>query len=326
MNQIYNHFPPSTLWNATEKIHGSNFSATTNGTDIKWGKRTTFLTDEEMEQFYNCHHIKPNYSAKILALFSSIQSKTTNPIKAIRVFGELCGGGYNGLKSGYEKQVKMVQPQIQYVPTIEFVIFDICIITKEKIYYMSMTDVIQECIYVDLPCVQILHTGTISELVKLDPNFVTMIPQLFNLEPIENNMAEGYVFKPCDEGKLPLGSRAILKHKSPAFGERSNKKVIIPRAIIESTLEHNRIIEHICAFINANRLNNVRSKLLVEDLNNNKKVSGLLIKDAIDDAMLEMTHDDIMFYKKERSIIMPQLNTYAIEVLHSSTINNVTVV
>ena len=345
MNQVYNHCPPDEQWCATEKIHGSNFSAHVDGNTIKWGKRTAFLTDEELPSFYNCHHVKENYGKKIMSLFQSIQSKSEEKIEVMRVFGELCGGGYEGILSGhkytvesmdhipkikiinsYKNKVKMVQQEVQYVPTIEFIIFDICIITSKTRYYMGMKDVIHECNMADLPCVPILHIGTIVDLVKLSPNFITTIPQIFDLPAFENNMAEGYEFKPLNEKKLPLGSRSILKHKSATFGEKSNKKVIVSRSIIKATEKHNEIIDHICQFICVNRLNNVKSKLTSDELTNNKKVSGHLIQDAIADALKELSEEDIKFYSKERSIIMPQLNTFAIETLHKSTMSVTTVV
>ena len=117
MNQVYNHCPPDEQWCATEKIHGSNFSAHVDGNTIKWGKRTAFLTDEELPSFYNCHHVKENYGKKIMSLFQSIQSKSEEKIEVMRVFGELCGGGYEGILSGHKYTVE----SMDHIPKIKFI-------------------------------------------------------------------------------------------------------------------------------------------------------------------------------------------------------------
>lgn len=294
------------MWNATEKIHGANFSATTNGKIVKWGKRSSYIGDEGLTSFYNSQYIKEKYSNNILNLFNTLKAEhKSTDIEYIRLYGEICGGGYTNVKTSHPKSIKMVQKQIMYSPDIEFIVFDICVKTDYE-RYMNMTIVNNLCSEHNIPSVPILHVGTLAELMELSPIFQTTIPSLFSLPDLPNNMAEGYVFKPNTETYSGGHSRTILKHKSPAFTEKADNKVRIP-VTISITEKHHEIIDKICMYINENRINNVISKIGDIETWITKKLIGTILQDVLKDALKDLTEEEIEFYKKEKKIIMPQI-------------------
>lgn len=306
LEYIRNKTSPELLWNATEKIHGSNFSATTDGNNIKWGKRSSFIGNDALHQFNNAHYIKEKYSQNIKDLFFDLQSQNS-VINTIQIFGEICGGGYDGVTTTHPNSVKKVQKQIMYCPDIEFIVFDILIIGDYN-RYMNMAQVSELCEKHNIPHSRILHVGTLSELIELSPIFVTTIPGLFGLPDLENNMSEGYVFKPNNE-IITSGSRIIMKHKSPKFCERIDKKIHITIPSY-ATEQHHDIINKICMYVNENRINNVLSKLDDVEQMLSKKLIGLIVQDVVKDAIKDLDDVELEFYKKEKKIIMPQLMTH----------------
>ena len=53
------------------------------------------------------------------------------------------------------------------------------------------------CKSVQLPVVPILHRGTLTELLQIDPLFITTMPATFHphLPALEGNYAEGFILK-----------------------------------------------------------------------------------------------------------------------------------
>lgn len=299
LEHISNIVPSNIVWNATEKIHGSNFSALSDGTTIKWGKRTSFLENKDMESFYNSHYVREKYEEKIIQLYKLLD------VQYIKIYGEICGGNYNDIKTSHNKPVKGIQKGVYYSPDIEFIIFDIMVCNNDIWSYLSMTNITECCDKVFLKSVKILHSGALNELLCLDPTFQTTIPSYFGLQNIENNFAEGYVFKPEYNYNYNDGSRIILKHKSPRFSEKNDKQIRIPTIKIV-TEEIQTIIDIIAMYVNINRINNVLSKHV--QMKNKNKLIGLIYKDVLKDAFKDMNIDMIENYKKNRGLIIPTIN------------------
>lgn len=292
---------PIMIWIATEKIHGCNFSAITDGNTIKWGKRSSYLEEDEMQKFNNSHYIKEKYSENIKNLLGVIHNAI-----CVRVYGELCGGKYNNVKTSHPKDVKGIQKGIQYSPDIEFVVFDIIVQDEDFDWdYMSHHNINKYCNMVGLKSVQILHHGTLDELLQLDPTFQSTISSYFNLPPLENNMAEGYVFKPNSNRRLKSGGRIILKHKSPHFCEKNDAKV---RAVTVANVDVDvqDVVDIISMYVNINRINNVMSKH--SGIVNEKRKIGLIYQDVIEDAKKDFDNAMMERYNKHRSIIIPAIN------------------
>ena len=96
-----------------EKIHGANFSFTTDGDTVLAGKRNSYITQEERKTFFSCGEIIDRYSKNILLLSKEF------PGKIIRVYGEIYGNYLT------EEGLKPVQRKILYSNGLDFRAFDV---------------------------------------------------------------------------------------------------------------------------------------------------------------------------------------------------------
>jgi len=101
-------------WVVMEKAHGANLNFTTDGQEVRLGKRTSF-TDGT---FFNCQSVYDRYKDSILKLIS------LTPYKTLTVYGELIGGHYPSVKKP-KNSGKCPQTEIWYCPQSEFYAFDI---------------------------------------------------------------------------------------------------------------------------------------------------------------------------------------------------------
>jgi Rnl2 family RNA ligase len=115
----------SETWIATEKIHGANFSATTDGKSVKYGKRSSYISGSGLEIFHHAQLIVDKYNMSIIDIFHTIFSMNNEAAKSlcyVQMFGEIFGGKYQGYKSN----CKSVQKEVSYCPHIDFIVYDIC--------------------------------------------------------------------------------------------------------------------------------------------------------------------------------------------------------
>jgi Rnl2 family RNA ligase len=193
------------VWCVTEKIHGVNFSFTSDGSSVVPAKRTSFL--KNLQSFFSCGNVVEKYIEKIIELYTYL--KTEYPkMKYITVFGELFGGYYRGKKS----LCKRIQNEIMYCPQQEFFAYDIRIDT----IYMNYDKVIEVLTRMKIPYIPILFRGPFVECLEWSTTHnieQTTIPALFNLEEIEGNIREGHVLKSVEPYYNSKGERMILKNK-----------------------------------------------------------------------------------------------------------------
>lgn len=325
--------PPETLWCATEKVHGSNFSACCDGSTIKWGKRSSYIENDALISFNRADLVKEKYDKAVLSLFKSLSDQLCQkdkPLQLIRVFGEICGGKYEG----YPQKYKSVQKEIQYCPEIEFIVFDILVSCQDTPeienegsightglnHWLDMEVVVASCNEIGIPVSPILSIGTYNDMMQLNPKFESRIHQIFDLPKLNDNYSEGYVIKPLHEVHTPRG-RVILKYKNPDFAEKSlpDKKKYVPQptqsALTESDI---LILEECLLYINDNRYNAVLSKLSDSEKSNSKKVIGLLVKDAFDDIFKDFEENRIS--SKNRSIITRTVYAHAFKMFETPNI------
>lgn len=124
-NNIENFIPKgiinSDICVITEKIHGANFSFTTDGKSIKYGKRQSYLSITS--KFYDFQNIIESHKNKIINIFNTIKL-LNNDVKIVRIYGELFGGYYPH-KNIINNNIKRVQKGVWYSPDINFYAFDI---------------------------------------------------------------------------------------------------------------------------------------------------------------------------------------------------------
>lgn len=274
-------FDDNDEWIATEKIHGANFSALTDGNNLSWCRRTGILT--ENEKFYNHERETKSIEDSIKILFAKIKEVMPNLIQ-LQVFGELFGGVYPHNDVAKVIGVSKVQDGIYYHPNIQFMIFDALYTTSQpnEKKYFDYDVLIKFLGNTSLKFCPILKRGKLDDLMKLDPYFQTIIPNLFGLPKIENNFAEGYVLKPTKTIYLPNGSRLALKLK------RSNlSEVITNSEEAKNSTKNSKIRDLVFSYLNENRLASVKSKLTDQERTNEK----LMIDKLVDDAWVDIKKD-----------------------------------
>jgi Rnl2 family RNA ligase len=296
--------PDTTLeWVALEKIHGCNFSATTDGTTTKWASRTSYLGDSALSKFNRADVCTARYKDNVATLYAELKAIYPE-INYITVFGELFGGIYPGLQLPHK--YKAIQKEVRYTTDIEFMVFDIKLgfptsppaadaeaeTETETVgeggepyqHFLDPLDVIAHCRRVGLRTMDIMHRGPLQDMLKLDAVFQTTIPDMLGLPPLPDNAAEGYVLKPLHSVFTPRG-RIMLKHKNPKFSETVCEKPVKVVAATGMTPENEATFVLMQQYININRFNAVMSKVTDDRKANSKAVIGMTVKDAMDDVL-----------------------------------------
>nr|AEX63037.1 RNA ligase 2 [Moumouvirus Monve] len=213
-------------WIVLEKIHGANFSFITNGETIYAAKRTAII--QPGEYFYDYESIVEKYKEDVFKVYNEIFYKTKN-IMSIQIFGELFGGLYPNYN---DKKINPIQTGIYYNPKIDFMVFDIKInyltdnfnVQNDKSEFLSHDEVLFYLSTTKFKHVPIIGRGQFNDIIKMEPVFFTQVPGVYELPHVDNNYAEGYIFKlnarhSCDT------LRPIIKSKNDTlFGEIHNQK------------------------------------------------------------------------------------------------------
>ena len=258
INIVKGIIPKNEQFVISEKIHGANVSL------VKWRdskkiqlcKRTSEVKEDE--KFYNCNvvleELKQNNVERIFdLLFESDES-----IERINIFGEMFGGGYPHPDVEKSNEFSSIQKGVFYHPRQKVLFFDI-MINGEYMSYEKLDLFIHDFELKDFFVHQIF-SGNLDECLEFTNEFLTQIPNRFNLPNIENNICEGVVIKPCKNYFMKSGQRIIIKNKNERFTEISRK----PKRI-KTQDEIPEGIQKLCGemsrYINENRFNAVVSKL-----------------------------------------------------------------
>jgi len=306
MKKFQAHFP-SEVWIALEKVHGSNMSFIiqqneANECELKIAKRTTILSTEEETTFYNCVLIKDKYESSAIEFFKHIKSLKPT-LKSLHIFGEYFGGRYKDDtgKIIAEHGSKYPQKDIKYCPQNEFIIFDVYSIDENptKNCYMNYDTLIEYCIAYNLKYLPILHTGTLSEMLALNPSFPTTIPKLVECDIGNEDEAEGLVIKTIKTMYLPgRSNRAIFKYKALAFREKNGPvKVRAPRKEVNVSEETRELANIAESYVTRARLAGKLTSL--PDRSNTReniqKITGVLVGDVV----AELKRDGHTFEDKQ---------------------------
>jgi len=239
-------------WVVLEKIDGANFQVYIDENGIKFGKRTSFIG--EQEDFFNWKSaVTPEMVQAIKDLYDEVK-------QPIRLYGELFGGQYDGYKS----YVKSVQKNVQYCPEQKILFYDIMIDGKflpfKELLKCTLTSDIFGNIFTNyfLRPIDII-SGKLYDVIKgVSDEFVTKIPELYNLPSIEGNICEGVVIKPANkEYRTAVGQRVIIKKKNEKFAEKHCEKKPVDMSWLS---EVDMIAQQFKLYINENRANAVFSK------------------------------------------------------------------
>lgn len=312
-SSIENHYRPEVIeriqrempcvhWVATEKIHGANFSIWVNATRTKIAKRTGLLGDGT--GFFNVYQIAPELKRKARDVFGFLK-RDYKKLKAIAIYGELCGGCYPHPKVTPNPRFKKVQQGIWYSPNLEFLVFDIKLIfnADKDGRWLSVIESQFYANYVGLHSVPLISHGTFEAMLKVNNAMVSRVPKMLGLPNIKQNTMEGLVIRPVDNRYLRRGERVIIKSKNAKWSEKVYHK---PRKVLKLTGFRKKFADLALTMINKNRYDAVVSKMGDVSPKDFGKIMGEIIQDVhsqiIDDApKLYMQFQDLD--KTERKLI-----------------------
>lgn len=273
--KIVSQINPNTPLVALEKVHGANFSVTLDcvSDTVKFAKRSGFI--EPNESFYSYGNIKDTLEANV-RVFKKLVNDTS---KVITVYGEICGGWYDGVQDPHTQRV---QKEVQYSPSTEFIAFDL-MVDGEYLPYVSAKLFCEAAGFKFAPEIQ--RGFTIDKIYEVNEKFLSKVPELLGItHVIENNFAEGVVIRPYfEEITLGNGNRFILKKKTEAFTEKES--VAKPfKAAVEYSPQVTTQIKQVLPYVNQIRLSNVLSKegssFSGKDFS---RILGLFVQDIFND-------------------------------------------
>lgn len=290
-------------WCVTEKIHGANFSFTTDGQEVIAGKRTSFLkTKQERDWFMKSDYIYEKYKDNVLDLFNYFKDA-----KQLVIYGELFGGLYHCKGVSKIKEFPTIQKGVQYSPEHQFRAYDIAVIDKDNnksyVNYKIAIDTFKTC---KIPYLDILYSGSFKECLDWSKQHYedkTTIPEQLDLPEIENNVREGHVLKPIEPAKLSSGESIVLKHKNDKFKEVQNSK---NKNKVSDKVR--KFIDLCLCYVTEQRLDNVLSKFGELDSKSIGKVIGLFSKDVFEDFRKDVEKYDEL-ETKEKKHVRKSVNT-----------------
>ena len=247
-------------WVVTEKLHGSNFSIWSDGTEIRYAKRTGFI--KANERFYGYERVVPSLEEKMKELhrhFAIADKKTV-----VVLHGELYGGLYPHPDVSHVEGATSVQKGVWYNPDNGFYAFDLMILRetktgeghKEILDYNNFQMLMEK---IGFFYAKKLFRGSFDQCLNYSNTFQTTIPDLLGLPKIEDNICEGVVIKPVRATFFRSGERVILKNKNERWSEKGKK--IKVKTKFNFSPEAQNVLDDIKSMVTENRLRNVLSKI-----------------------------------------------------------------
>lgn len=268
-------------WVAREKIHGTNFSIIIERDAVTCAKRTGPILPAE--DFFGYSVILKKYNDSIKAVQHTIKEGSS-----MQIFGEFAGGG--------------IQKGVDYGEK-DFYVFDILVKTVEGTnQFVDDYMMEQICNTFGFKLAPLLGRGKFDDLIQL-PNMLDVVVNDYNelianegLEVAnkhvwkavvaEDNIAEGYVLKPCYPKFFPNGARVAIKCKNSKFSEKAKSDKPIKAKAVLTDLDK-VALSTLAAYATLNRVNNVISKIGQVGPKDFGKVMGLTVQDILEEAARE---------------------------------------
>jgi Rnl2 family RNA ligase len=258
VKRIVNQYPE--LANAKyvlqEKIDGSNWQIAVNGNEVKFGKRTSFL--DENESFFDWQNTvnKPH----IKGFIDFLKTKSSELNQTIVVYGEIYGDG--------------VQKRIKYCDGKDIKFYDV------EIGGVALSPKETESFFMDNGF-ESLHVPVFAVVDSLQEalDYNTLIPTALwkGEDPQE---IEGVVIKPYNENfyDMGTGSRILIKKKNEKFAEKMRTKFKgDKKVLVGNTAEQ----DEFNSYITENRFLGIISKHgEMADANQIGKYMKLFLEDA----------------------------------------------
>jgi len=254
------------LYHLSEKTDGTNFTISLKHGEVKFGRRTDYLTDDE--KFYpSWRDVVKESMGELIEWMKEHTMHGENIDTQYDFIGEMFGPGIQSrIKYGDQKTIKL---------------FDLRINGR----YLSRAEL--EKFFEDTPFKQTLLIPTymmvrgLNNALAIEPAGVV---SGYNV-PDENNSynkVEGFVIRPYErEVFMPNGARFILKNKTEEFAEKMNNKAHKGTKQVQSLSD---LQTEFLSYLNPNRVISVESKFgKFSDLNDMGKYIKLVLEDAFDD-------------------------------------------
>jgi Rnl2 family RNA ligase len=294
------------VWCVSEKVHGANFSFTTDGVTVKYAKRTSFLEPADLKQFYNCQNICDRITPKIVDIFNTLKLQIPT-LETVTVYGELFGGGYSGIEKNPE--CKLVQKGVEYYHEHGFYAFDISITYDAQFKYLNYDEAVKLFERHNVFHAKIAFVGTLDECLiysRATYEDLTDIPKALygdDYKEILGNVREGNVIKPIIHHYMPSGSSVVLKDKNDKFKEKAGEK----RLNLANLDVYKSVIKIAKLYITEVRLNNYISKNGPLTKENKGNYIGGLCHDAIEDFLKE-NPDKVETFKQMKQKVYKALS------------------
>ncbi|MCL1973559.1 MAG: RNA ligase, Rnl2 family [Bacteroidetes bacterium] len=294
-----------------EKVHGSNVCLVTDGTYVRFGKRTGFV--EAGEKFYDYGSLLERYTPQVVMLFAGVKQNYPE-LQTLTLFGEMFGGKYPHPQVKNDPKIMLIQKGVYYAPQHELYAFDLYLTINDSGRFLPVDEANAFLEQGRFLYAQSLFRGTLDQCLKFPNDGPSQISQWLGLPPIEDNICEGVVIRPVIPTYLHNGARVLLKSKNARFAEKKSIKKRTPKLFVEPSYSEslNRLLLEIEAYVTENRLNNVVSKIgQISVPKDTGKLIGLFSKDILDDFLKEHSGEYAAIEKSEQKVLNKHINSLA---------------
>lgn len=315
MSKVRLEMPHDLQYVVQEKVHGTNVSFICDGKEVKFAKRTAFVSVGE--NFYDYEELLERYHSKVLELFAKVKEQYPQMIQ-MTLFGEMFGGLYPHSEVLENKSVRLIQQGVYYTPNHELYCFDILVVTETENFFLSVEDANTLFESEKLFYAKTLFKGSLDECLDYPNAFPTKVAEWLGFPAINDNICEGVVIRPVVPKFFRNGSRVLIKNKNERFSEKKkggHKGLKLPKVKMNDAVLQ-PVLEEMELYITENRLNNVLSHIGEVDWSKDVfMVMGALSKDVLVDFMKEHGELYDALEKKEQKQLNKKLNDLALNLV-----------
>jgi Rnl2 family RNA ligase len=204
---------PGGSWVALEKLHGAQLVVAVQGGRVHFGKRKTWLAEEDAFFGWQLLRMPLGDAARRMARAVGAEGD------CVYFYGELVGGQYPHPDVPAVPGMTPVQTGIWYAPDLRWAPFDILVARSDEdegvlLSHREVELTVQDAGLVPPP---VIRRGTRSDMEAVPTRAQTRYPALLGLPPIAGNVAEGLVIK--SELRSAPSQRASFKRKIEEFNE-----------------------------------------------------------------------------------------------------------
>lgn len=286
-------------WEITEKIHGTNVQIATDGVEVRIGKRSSPITEDE--NFYNALNVMKFMHEPTIHLWRHLKNVHPNMVQLV-LYGELFGGCYPHPDVPAVIGESKIQQGIWYSPVKSWMCFDMAIEYDNGTFeFISPSMKRWFCTTHDIPHVPVL--GVVKGLkAALDwsNSMPSRVYSRFNLPEIEGNSMEGIVMKP-EFYDIEMGfDRCIVKSKNPDFEDKKRgNKIVVPKEI---PLNVQEALDKIAPYCTKARVESAISKIGECTHRDIGKVVAASSKDIVEEVQKELNVYDMLDKTEQRSV------------------------